>query len=137
MPRDTVAKIRRVVFATTGETGVRLVGYVRGRHYVVRHVIGPGPRVIRRANFYECDNHYSERVFASLLDREPGLLFLGELHVHTDGEMRLSAKDRATVRNVLAELPFFIAGTIRRRPFGIAPVLFRRGEQAELACVLR
>jgi integrative and conjugative element protein (TIGR02256 family) len=137
LPRGIVAEIKRVVFQTTNETGVRLVGEVEGRRYVVRHVIGPGGRAIQRPNYYQCDNEYAEDQFGKLLGREAHLRFLGELHVHPQGESELSRKDLATVRKVLRSLPFFIAGTILRRPFTILPVLFSRNTIMSLSCVLR
>lgn len=137
LPRGIVAEIKRVVFRTTNETGVRLVGEIEDCRYVVRYIIGPGGRAIQKPNYYECDNEYAERQFAYLLQREPHLRFLGELHVHPQGEAELSWKDLATVRKVLRSLPFFIAGTIVRRPFAILPVLFSRNTIVSLSCVLR
>lgn len=137
LPRDIVAEIKRVVFRTTNETGVRLVGEFEACRYVVRYIIGPGDRAVQRPNYYQCDNEYAEKQFANLLRREPQLRFLGELHVHPQGEAELSTRDMATIRKVLRSLPFFIAGTIVRRPFTILPVLCNRNTIMSLSCVLR
>jgi integrative and conjugative element protein (TIGR02256 family) len=137
LPRDILAEIKRISFRTANETGVRLIGEARGGSHVVRHIIGPGRRAVHRSDFYECDNQYAEDRFNELWKREPGLQFLGEIHVHPNGEPELSVKDLATVRKVLTKLPFFIAGTIQRQPFRITPVLFNRGSKMRLHCVLR
>jgi proteasome lid subunit RPN8/RPN11 len=135
--RGTVAEIKQIVYRTTNETGVRLVGTVKGGRYLVRHIIPPGERAVHRPTAYECDNDYAEEQFNRMLARDPDLKFLGELHVHPDGVPNLSRKDLATVRRVLRELPFFIAGTITRRPFAMWPVLFNRQGRVALNCVLR
>jgi hypothetical protein len=137
LPRDILAEIKRIVFRTVNETGVRLVGEVRGRRYVVRYIIGPGERAIHRSKYYACDNEYAETRFSQLLNREPHLRFLGELHVHPDGNSDFSSRDLATIRKVRRQLPLFIAGTIRRRPFAIAPIVFNRNSSMRLTCVLR
>jgi hypothetical protein len=137
LPRDILAEIRRVAFRTSSETGVRLFGEVAGDAYLVRHIIGPGPRAVERTAYYECDNDYAEAQFASLLKSEPQLRFLGELHVHPARQPGLSSKDLGTIHKVLKELPFFVAGTIRRQPFGIAAFLFMRRTRKSLTCVLR
>ncbi len=137
LPRAILAEMRRIVFRTTHETGVRLVGEAAGQRYMVRHLIGPGPRAVRRSDRYECDNRYAEDRYNELLKGEPRLEFLGELHVHPPDDARLSRQDLATVRKVLRDLPFFIAGTIRRRPFALSPVLFGRRVRRRLRCVLR
>ena len=137
LPQRIFGEIKQTVFQTRNETGVRLFGEIRGYRYVVRHIIGPGEGAVHRNNRYQCDNDYAEKRFNELLKREPHLKFLGELHVHPDGEARLSSTDLATIRGVLRELPFFIAGTILRRPFAIYPVLFSPGKRIALTCVLR
>lgn len=116
---------------------MRLVGDVRGQCYFVHHIIGPGERAVHRNDRYQCDNDYAERLFNEWLKGEPDLKFLGELHAHPGGMPELSLLDMATIRRVLKELPFFIAGTIERRPFAMHPVLFSPNKRVPLNCVLR
>lgn len=135
--RDILAEVKRIVFRTPDETGVWLVGEIQDRCYVVRYVIGPGERAVHRRTFYQCDKAYAEHQISDLLKREPHLRLLGELHTHPAGNADLSSRDLATIRNVLREVPWFIAGTIQRRPFRISPALFTRCGRIRLTCVLR
>ena len=126
-----LSEIKGIVYRTDVETGVRLIGTVKGTGYIVMHVIGPGRKAKQETYAYECDNDYAEREFSRLLKGNPDLKFLGELHVHPSGFPRLSGTDLRTVRQVLKDYPFFIAGVIERHPFSMRPILFTK-DQSEL-----
>jgi hypothetical protein len=55
VPVALLGVIRDIVYATDTETGVRLVGIAGGGRYIVRHILGPGPRAIERPYAYSCD----------------------------------------------------------------------------------
>ena len=126
LPVVILAQIRNIVYATDTETGVRLIGLARDDRYLVRHVIGPGPSALERPCAYACDNSYAEERFNELLQDEPELRFLGELHVHPDGFPRLSGHDRRTIDRVLEEYPEFIAGVMQRNPLRLYPYRFTK-----------
>jgi proteasome lid subunit RPN8/RPN11 len=132
----TLNEIKDIVYRTDVETGVRLIGIVEDARYIVLHVIGPGQKAKQEIYEYECDNDHAERQFARLLEGNPNLKFLGELHVHPGGFPTLSGTDLCTVRKILEEYPFFIAGVIERHPFSIRPILFTkdRSELMEVSC---
>jgi integrative and conjugative element protein (TIGR02256 family) len=132
LPLSILAEIRDIVYATATETGVRLIGIADGGRYLVRHVIGPGPEAVERRYAYECDNDHAEECFTALLQNEPELKFLGELHVHPDGFPHLSGRDRRTIAAVLRESPEFIAGVMQRNPLRLYPYRFTRHSQESM-----
>ncbi len=133
---EIFSAIEETVNRTGVETGVRLIGTTEAETYVVKHLIGPGPRCLEEAYTYECDNAYAEDVFNRLLEAEPGLKFLGELHCHPPGYPWLSDTDLRTIRQVLKEYPEFIAGVMQRDPLTLHPIHFPSGEEMEVVCDL-
>ncbi len=127
-PPSIFRELQDIVGKTDMETGVRLIGIVAGGNYTVLHLIGPGENARRERYAYECDNDYAERRFAELLEADPALIFLGELHAHPDLFCRLSATDLETVEEVLKQIPEFIAGVILRSPLTLHPIHFPSGE---------
>src|SRR5438876_470778 len=101
MPNHIFQEILEVVNACTVETGVRLFG--QGTE--VKYIVGPGPKAIKEFAEYECDNEYAEKEYTRLLEEEPALKFIGELHVHPRGFLRFSSTDLETIREVLKEYP--------------------------------
>jgi hypothetical protein len=136
LPKPIYREILSVVQSCGVETGVRLLGNSCGSDYLVKHVIGPGPKASHRFATYECDNTYAEKEYARLLDADPDLKFLGELHVHPTGFLRFSSTDMETIREVLKDYPVFIAGIMQRNPFRIYPVLFPEQKEMEVVCEL-
>jgi proteasome lid subunit RPN8/RPN11 len=132
LPVAVLAEIRDIVYATDTETGVRLIGLAEGGRYLVRYVIGPGPAAVERRYAYECDNGYAEVRFNALLKDEPGLKFLGELHVHPDGFPHLSGQDRKTINKVLREYPEFIVGVMQRNPLRLYPYRFTKDSEERM-----
>ena len=132
IPPYLLKQVQGIVEATDTETGVRLFGIKEGQDYLIKHIIGPGKNAELEMYSYECDNGYAEEVFNKLLQEDPNLKFLGELHVHPSGFAHLSEHDRETIREVLKEYPEFIAGVMQRNPFGIHPILFPAEEKMEV-----
>ncbi len=136
--------INRVVQAVGVETGVRLVGTIHDDRYEVLYVIGPGQNARQAPYHYCCDNQHAETVFNELIERNPELKWLGELHVHPRGFPRLSGTDLRTVRDVILGTDDtlhpeeFIAGVMLRldRHFTVSPLVFSkqnlRGEPMEV-----
>ncbi len=137
--------INEIVYAVDGvETGVRLVGIRQEDCFVIRHVIGPGEKARLDVCNYQCDNAYAETVFTELLDKDPTLEWLGELHVHPPGCPWLSRLDRKTIREVVLGTDDalhpeeFIAGVMLRvdGAFVVDPFVFTKenlnGERLEV-----
>ena len=83
--------------------------------YVVLAVAGPGKRATHEPGFYSADDDHATEIYAALSDANPGIRWLGELHVHPPGMTWLSGHDYRTVQEVLAEhAPEFIAGIMQR-----------------------
>jgi hypothetical protein len=126
--------IRRSIYATAVETGVRLFGTARNGTYLVRHLIGAGPNAVERQYTYQCDNDFAEAEFNRLLQMEPDLQWLGELHAHPLGYPLLSARDIRTARDVITgedeclHPDEFICGVLQRVNGGVRihAVLFTR-----------
>ena len=125
-------RIERIVDATNTETGVRLIGRKNGEDYLINHIIEPGKGAKKEIYSYECDNDYAEETFNRLLDKDPSLRFLGELHVHPTGFPYLSEHDKQTIQEVLKEYPVFIAGVMLRNPFRMYPILFTQNKEMEV-----
>jgi len=131
-PEKLFKQIKEIVDATNTETGVRLLGRKNGQDYLINHIIGPGKGAKKEIYSYECDNDYAEETFNRLLDKDPSLRFLGELHVHPTGFPYLSEHDEQTIQEVLKEYPEFIAGVMLRNPFRIYPILFTQNKRMEV-----
>lgn len=132
IPHNLFKQIQGIVEATDTETGVRLLGTKEEQDYLIKHIIGPGRNAEQEMYSYECDNDHAEEVFNKLLQEDPNLKFLGELHVHPSGFLHLSGQDRETIRKVLKEYPEFIAGVMQRNPFRMYPILFSQEQPMEV-----
>ena len=103
---STYMKIWRIVYRGKVcrerlETGARLFGKIKEDRYIVEHIAGPGKNAIQRHANYECDNEYAEKLYNRLLEEDPELLWLGELHAHPSYFPRLSLTDINTCKEVL------------------------------------
>jgi integrative and conjugative element protein (TIGR02256 family) len=84
------------------ETGGILLGTAEPDAIVVRHAGRPGPRAIRRPDFFQRDlqhaQSFADQAFA--LDHS---IWLGEWHTHLHAPPRPSTRDLATYRALLAD----------------------------------
>jgi hypothetical protein len=106
----------------TGVTlfGSRLEGFPEPS-YVVLAVAGPGRRATHQPAHYSGDEEHASEIYAALGSALPGIIWLGELHVHPSGMTWLSGGDLSTVRHILTDTDLgirpeeFIAGVMQRR----------------------
>src|SRR5690242_11495611 len=100
--------LKEIVFSTQKETGCALFGTKDDGDFQVLHLVGPGKKSKRLAFHYEADHKYQEDVFNGLLQSNPTLCFMGELHVHPHGMKNLSHGDRITIKKVLKTQEEFV-----------------------------
>lgn len=127
IPRHVFQEIVHLVLKTPRgfETGVTLFGTsldgMQGAQYVVLAIAGPGRKATHEPAHYSGDSNYASEIYEALASAMPGILWLGELHVHPPGMTWLSGGDRRTVRQILTGTDEtihpeeFIAGVMQRR----------------------
>jgi proteasome lid subunit RPN8/RPN11 len=81
--------------------------------------VGPGPKAVHSPVFHQPDADHLNREYQKLLERWPGLEWIGSLHVHPYGMPYLSGHDRNTVERIFGDpslrLSEFVAGIMQRR----------------------
>src|SRR3989442_12548400 len=118
---ETLASIRKTVEQTPEgiETGVTLFGARGDSGFTARAAVGPGPNAIHTRVFHQPDSDHLNREYKRLLERWPGLEWIGSLHVHPYGMPYLSGHDRTTVERIFKDpslrLTEFVAGIMQRR----------------------
>ena len=78
-----------------------LFGHRDEDRYVVNHMADPGSRARRAYGFCTGDDEFETEVFAKLRKTNPGIQWLGDLHMHPPHCRMLSATDRHTIKRIL------------------------------------
>jgi hypothetical protein len=133
------AKIREIVDAAHGETGVTLFGQKVGDDFEVLEICGPGPGATLQEFHYSGDNDHASDFYNELLKTQPDLKHIGEFHVHPFGMRRLSGGDLRTIKDVLKTYEEFIAGVMLRNNGNVDfyPMYFVRGKAGIALEVIR
>lgn len=84
------------------ETGGILIGHEFERGTVITEAGPPGPDAVRRADFFQRDNCYSDRLLEVAFERERAL-WVGEWHTHLVNLDRPSSTDMKTYAAFLAD----------------------------------
>jgi len=134
---DIFASIQETVEQTTEgiETGVTLFGVRWDSGFTALAAVGPGPKAVHTPVFHQPDSDHLNREYKKLLERWPGLEWIGSLHVHPYGMPYLSGHDRSTVERIFGDaslcLSEFVAGIMQRRGgrLAIYPYLLRSDDR--------
>ncbi|MFA4828785.1 MAG: Mov34/MPN/PAD-1 family protein [Thermodesulfovibrionales bacterium] len=90
------------------ETGGCFVGYYfkKNKDLVVTNIVGPGPNAIHGEYYFKPDDDWQEKEIGKLYS-ESGRLYtyLGDWHVHTVPDEKLSWKDKKTLRRIARHTP--------------------------------
>lgn len=79
------------------ETGGILVGvHLNSGDSLITHVTSPGPKAIKRRNFFQKDFNYTVQIF-NVLHRKYSVDYLGEWHKHPEDYLQYSPKDRQSM----------------------------------------
>lgn len=84
------------------ETGGILLGTTERDAIVVRHAGRPGPRAIRRPDFFQRDLPHAQS-FADRAFAHNHSIWIGEWHTHVHAPPRPSSRDLATYQTLLAD----------------------------------
>jgi integrative and conjugative element protein (TIGR02256 family) len=107
-------------YATASADGRETGGILLGRHHArprpvldVVHAAGPGPRAVRRPDFFRRDVRHAQSV-ADLVHQTDTSVWIGDWHTHPGGPARPSDTDLASYRALLmdSELGFEVFLTI-------------------------
>lgn len=83
------------------ETGGVLLGYMTGDVVVVQKVIGPGSQATHSPGLFSPDHDYHEHRIAEEYRRSSGVTtYLGDWHSHPSGALRLSRRDKGTLKRI-------------------------------------
>src|SRR5438128_1768996 len=101
-PREVWNDIVAHVEATRAglETGVSMFGTAIEGTYIMLAVSGPGKNASHAPAEYSGDHAHASEIFNALRTAQPGIRWLGELHVHPRGMIWLSGRDLRTVEEV-------------------------------------
>ena len=131
------AEIECLVMETDLETGVSLFGTKDGDEFTVAGIAGPGRKATHQEYHYSGDEDHKTDVYNLLLKENPNVEYIGELHAHPFGMCWLSIGDIETVKGLLEDFPYFIAGVMLRDPFEIFCWYFPGKEKMEVSCELQ
>lgn len=88
------------------ETGGLLVGYRSGAHFVVRALVGPGPKATRTETSFTPDAVWQERQLADVYAGSGRVFsYLGDWHTHPHGDPVPSHKDGSTLKTISRHRP--------------------------------
>jgi len=131
---EQYAEIENLVMGTELETGVSLFGTKDGEEFTLVGIAGPGRNATHEAYHYSGDEDHKTDVYNQLLKENPELEYIGELHAHPVGMCWLSHGDTKTIKRLLKEFPYFIAGVMLRDPFEIFCWYFPGKQKVEVNC---
>ena len=134
IPTSLYEQVQSLVMSTELETGVSLFGERDGDTLTVVGIAGPGPNATHETYHYSGDEDYKNEVYQSLLKENPKIEYIGELHAHPFGMSWLSRADVRTVKSLLKEFPYFIAGVMLRNPFEMFCWYFPGKQKVEVVC---
>jgi integrative and conjugative element protein (TIGR02256 family) len=84
------------------ETGGVLLGYRAENQWVVREVLGPGPRARHHRRYFEPDAAWhAEMIRAHFAQTEGREVYIGDWHTHPDGKLQLSGRDLRALRRII------------------------------------
>lgn len=117
-----------------GEFSVMLFGKVTGDEHLVLYIAPPGKNAKSEQAFCTSDSEHESEFFSRLLEQDPAIEWLGDLHAHPPGIPWLSHTDRRTIRRILlgtsdaVHPKQYVAGVMLRTStdLDIFPVYFTR-----------
>lgn len=104
LPREVLSSlVEEANRAAPKETGGVLLGYIAqdGGQPVVTHAVGPGPKAVHKQSRFVPDHEYQVAEIDRLYKGSNfQLQYLGDWHTHPGDAAYLSARDRATLKQI-------------------------------------